>query len=136
MSTGFIRTEPRQELFHPDKAPVQIDVDHEFAGREYLRGRALHPPLRHHDEGRSQGWVTGEGKLGCRSEDAHRVTIAPGLRDEGRLRESDLSGDCLHQPGGKIDRIWHDTELVSGERSVGEYVDQPKRDAHVDMLLH
>ena len=74
--------------------------------------------------------MAGERELGSRGEDPHGVAVSACLGHERRLRESDLSGDGLHGLGGQIDRIRHDAELVAGQRTVGEHVDEVKRDAH------
>jgi hypothetical protein len=68
------------------------------------------------DERSAEHGVTGERKLGARSEDAYAVV----REHEGRLGEADLAREQLHQSVVDTGRVREHRELITGQRCVGE----------------
>ena len=71
-----------------------------------------------------------ERELRRRREDPHRVPVAVALGHERRLREPDLLRERLHRRVVQVDGLRDDAELVPGERSRREHVDEPEGDVH------
>src|SRR5437763_2636998 len=115
----------RQRLLHPSEdEPVFLPLPphgHDSTARLEPNLRRLQ--RRREDECGAKRRMARERNLGERREDAD-LRVAAGLRrkHEGRLREVDLAGECLHRPIVEAARIGEDRELVPGERPVGKDV--------------
>ena len=75
--------------------------------------------------------MPGERQFAVGSEDAHRVSIVAPVRDECRLRETDLARNIVHLIASQVAGIGDDAQLVPGEFSLGEHVDEPQGNPHV-----
>ena len=133
-----IRLHARNGLDHAPKAeraglvPLELDGNDAHARLELddvaLQRRPEHP-------GRAERRMPGKGARRP-GEDPHasRPPVLGG-KNERRLGEADLAGERLHRPGIQLARIREDGELVPGERTVGEDVDDDEAEGrHVATL--
>src|SRR5262249_6192821 len=77
-------------------------------------------------------WVTGEGQLHSRREDAHARRAARRLRleHEHGLRMAELARDRLHRGIAQSIGVEHDGERITGEPLLGEYIERSERELH------
>ena len=124
------RPELGRELRHPRGAGLEIHLDRDLARGHDLRRRRAHAPLAHQHERGPERRVPRERELRRRREDPHRVPVTVALGHERRLREPDLLRERLHRRVVQVDGLRDDAELVPGERSRREHVDEPEGDVH------
>jgi hypothetical protein len=91
-----IPLEHRRKLPHPREPRLDIDVDEELPGCDDLRDGRRDASLRDQNVRGAERRVPGERQLAVGSEDAHRIAIVAPVRDERRLRETDLPRDDVH----------------------------------------